>query len=175
MAKHQKTTPITPVTPVTQPDPVEDFEQEDQSQAAAAPEPELKPQLVPELETKVVSVENVLSLKRQWESQREDAIKELLKQKRLIESQLKELGFTPEPDFLPVPASSVQPFRSAEVKPMKRTKSARGGKPISSGTVCPICTVDPNNPVTGHDGRLHRGQGKRKRPFTKAEVAERGL
>lgn len=60
-----------------------------------------------------------------------------------------------------VPASRVQPFRKAKAK-------------SAGGMVCPICTVDPENPVTGHDGRAHKSQGKRKRPFTAAELKARG-
>jgi hypothetical protein len=114
----------------------------------------------------------VLSLKRSWESKKEAAIQELLKKRtsiekafheklKEIEDHLAELGYTREPDFVPVPASRVQPFRKARVK-----KSARE-------MVCPICTTDPENPVTGHDGRRHKSQGKRKRPFTAAELKVR--
>ena len=56
-----------------------------------------------------------------------------------------------------LPASRVQLFRKA------RSKSARE-------KFCPICTTDPENPVLGHDGRAHRSQGKRKKPFTKEQL-----
>jgi hypothetical protein len=112
-------------------------------------------------------------LKHDYESRREAAIQELL-QKRTeiekqfnadlaeIESHLTELGYTREPEWVPVPASKVQPFRKAKAK----SKSA-------GERSCPICTIDPEKPVVGHDGRKHKGQ-KRKRPFTAAELAALG-
>jgi hypothetical protein len=116
--------------------------------------------------------EDVLKLKHDYESKKEAAIQELLKKgtaiekafnenSKEIEGQLAELGYTREPDFVPVPASRVQPFRRATAK-----KSARE-------MVCPICTTDPENHVTGHDGRAHKSQGKRKRPFPAAELKAR--
>jgi len=116
-------------------------------------------------------VHEVLSLKRSWESKKEAAIQELLQKRteiekqfnenlKEIEDQLAELGYTREPDFVPVPASRVQPFRKARAKSAKRQ------------LVCPICTVDSEEPVFGHDGRAHKSQ-KRKRPFTAAELAAR--
>ena len=100
-------------------------------------------------------VEDVLKLKHDYEAKKEAAIQELLKKRtaiekalnedlKKIEDQLSELGYTREPDFVPVPASRVQPFRKARAK-----KSARE-------MVCPICTTDSENPVTGHDGRAHK-------------------
>jgi hypothetical protein len=110
-----------------------------------------------------------LKLKHDYESRREAAIQELLKkrtdiekefnEKRTeIEHQLEELGYVREPEWVPVPASRVQPFR----KPKAKAKSA-------TERFCPICTTDPEKPVLGHDGRRHKMQ-KRKRPFTATEL-----
>jgi hypothetical protein len=114
-----------------------------------------------------------LKLKHDYESRREAAIQELLAKRTAIEKQfnadlaeiekhLTELGYTREPEWVPVPASKVQPFRKAKAK----SKSA-------GERFCPICTVDPEKPVLGHDGRRHKMQ-KRKRPFTAAELAALG-
>src|SRR5580700_10713813 len=100
-------------------------------------------------------VAEVLELKRSWESKKDAAIQELLKKRtesekqfnenlKEIEEQLTELGYTREPEWVPVPASKVQPFRKAKAK----SKAA-------AERFCPICTVDEENPVVGHDGRAH--------------------
>jgi len=145
-----------------------------QRSAAAEEAPKETPvssEPVPEAKTETAppfSVDDVLKLKHDYESKKDAAIQELLKKRtgiekafnenlKEIEDQLAELGYTREPDFVPVPASRVQPFRKT------RAKSARE-------KFCPICTTDPENPVVGHDGRAHRSQGKRKRPFTAAEL-----
>ena len=118
-------------------------------------------------------VAEVLELKRSWESKKEAAIQELLAKRTAIEKQfnenlaeieshLTELGYTREPEWVPVPASRVQPVRKLKSKSQSAT-----------GRFCPICTIDPEKPVTGHDGRAHRSQGKRKKPFTTAELARR--
>jgi hypothetical protein len=147
-----------------------------QTHAAPAEEPKHQDAPVPPAEptaepAQVSIVDEVLSLKRSWESKKEAAIQELLKKRtaiekafnenlKEIEDQLTELGYTREPDFVQVPASRVQPFRKA------KAKSARE-------KFCPICTTDPEKPVLGHDGRKHKGQ-KRKRPFTEAELKALG-
>jgi hypothetical protein len=110
-------------------------------------------------------------LKRSWESKREAAIAELLKKRTEIEkefnenlaeieSHLTELGYDREPEWVPVPASNVQPFRKSKAKAKAKSATER---------FCPICTVDPEKPVVGHDGRRHKMQ-KRNRPFTEAEL-----
>lgn len=154
-------------TPIT-PEPVASTDPAPSTEPAPPAEPAPQP---------VSTVEDVLKLKHDYESKREAAIQELLKKRTAIEkafnenlteieSQLKELGYTKEPDWLPdvpVPASRVQPFRKVKAK----SKSARE-------MICPICTTDPENPVLGHDGRKHKSQGKRKRPFTAAELKALG-
>jgi hypothetical protein len=88
-------------------------------------------------------------LKRSWESKREAAIAELLKKRTEIEkefnenlaeieSHLTELGYDREPEWVPVPASKVQPFRKSKAKAKAKSATER---------FCPICTVDPEKPV----------------------------
>ena len=97
-------------------------------------------------------VAEALELKRSWESKKDAAIQELLAKRtaiekefnetlKEIESHLTDLGYTREPEWVPVPASKVQPFRKAK----RKSKSA-------GEMICPICTTDPENPVLGHDG-----------------------
>jgi hypothetical protein len=114
-------------------------------------------------------VAEVLELMRSWEAKKDAAIQELLAKRTAIEKQfnedlaeiekhLTELGYTREPEWVPVPASKVQPFRKAKAK----SKSA-------GERFCPICTIDPEKPVVGHDGRAHKSQ-KQKKPFTAIEL-----
>jgi hypothetical protein len=114
-------------------------------------------------------VDDVLKLKHDYESKREAAIAELLKRRTAIEKafnenlaeiehQLEELGYVREPEWVPVPASKVEPFR----KPKAKAKSKSAGERF-----CPIC-----NTTGSHDGRAHKSQ-KRKRPFSAAELAGR--
>jgi hypothetical protein len=85
---------------------------------SAEPAPSAEPALPP-----ASIVNDVLKLKHDYESKRETAIAELLKERTAIEKQfnekrteierhLEELGYVREPDWVPVPASRVQPFRS---------------------------------------------------------------
>jgi len=134
----------------------------------SVPEPKLEAAL-PTGPAKPSLVAEVLELKRSWESKKDAAIQELLAKRTAIEKQfnadlaeiehqLQELGYVREPEWVPVPASRVQPFR----KPKAKAKSA-------TERFCPICTTDPEKPVLGHDGRRHKMQ-KRKRPFTATEL-----
>jgi hypothetical protein len=134
-------------------------------EAPVDPQPVVSSEPAPQVST----VADVLRLKHDYESKREAAIQELLKKRTEIEKQfnadlaeiehqLQELGHVREPEWVPVPASKVQPFRKAKAKSKSATEK-----------FCPICTVDPEKPVLGHDGRKHKGQ-KRKRPFTAAEL-----
>lgn len=117
-------------------------------------------------------MDDVLKLKHDYQSKREAAIAELLQKRTAIEKafnenlseiehQLAELGHVREPEWVPVPASKVRPFRKAKAKSKSATER-----------FWPICTTDPENPVLGHDGRRHKMQ-KRKRPFTAAEISAR--
>jgi hypothetical protein len=141
----------------------------------SVPEPKLEAAL-PTGPAKPSLVAEVLELKRSWESKKDAAIQELLAKRTAIEKQfnadlaeiehqLQELGYVREPEWVPVPASKVQPFRKAKAK--AKSKSARQ-------RFCTICSTDPENPVTGHDRRSHRSQGKRKKPFTAAELKALG-
>ena len=117
-------------------------------------------------------VAEVLELKRSWESKKDAAIQELLAKRTAIEKQfnadlaeiekhLTELGYTREPEWVPVPASKVQPVRKPKAK-------------LARQRFCTICTTDPEKPVLGHDRRTHRSQGKRKKPFTAEELKALG-
>jgi hypothetical protein len=55
--------------------------------------------------------------------------------------------------------------------PKKSSKAAAVKTRSSSEGPCPVCNFQ-TDPV--HDGRAHRGQ-KKKTPFTKAELEERGM
>jgi len=145
------------------------------SETPVSPEPDPPPQVdaEPTVAARPSLVAEVLELKRSWEAKKDAAIQELLAKRTAIEKQfnenlaeieshLTELGYTREPEWVPVPASRVQPVRKLKSKSQSAT-----------GRFCPICTIDPEKPVTGHDGRAHRSQGKRKKPFTTAELARR--
>jgi hypothetical protein len=102
--------------------------------------------------------------KRDADKLRQEAIAELLAQRRDINRELRALGYEPEADTHEVqrPAPKSEPAGGIldllEHKPRRRI----------SGRHCGVCNVD------GHDGRAHRGQSP-KRPFTDAELAELGL
>lgn len=49
----------------------------------------------------------------------------------------------------------------------RKKRSASDRDP--SSVTCQICKI------TGHDARSHRGQGDKKRPFTKEELRDKGL
>jgi len=59
-------------------------------------------------------------------------------------------------------------------RPAKRNAIRRkaNGKGRVRDAACPICNFRTAAP---HDARKHRGQGKRKRPFTPNELADLGL
>ena len=48
----------------------------------------------------------------------------------------------------------------------------RGGPRRVKDAPCPVCQFKTSPP---HDARKHRGQGRRKKPFTAAELVEVGL
>ena len=51
-------------------------------------------------------------------------------------------------------------------------KIAKEGAKITKDAPCPICEFQTSPP---HDGRTHRNQGKKKKPFTPDELKARGL
>jgi len=171
--KSSATTAVVAETPIETPVSIEPAPSEAEPIQTPAPtEPAPQP---------ASTVEDVLRLKHDYESKREAAIAELLKKRTdlekafnenlsEIERHLEELGHDKEPAWVPVapvPASAVTPFRKAKTKTKAKSKSA-------TEKFCPICTTDPENPVFGHDGRRHKSQGKRKRPFTAAQLAALG-
>jgi type IV secretory pathway VirB10-like protein len=97
----------------------------------------------------VISVEDVLRLQDQVESYRATAIQTLLHQQQEIAEKLVRLGYGAV-----VPSSPTS----------QRPKPAVGGKAIRSDAFCKYCQIH------GHDARLHRGQGEKKRKFTQAEL-----
>ncbi len=54
----------------------------------------------------------------------------------------------------------------------KRLARTQKGDRRVKDAPCPVCEFKTNPP---HDARKHRGQGKRKKPFTPAELKEFGL
>jgi hypothetical protein len=59
---------------------------------------------------------------------------------------------------------------SEEGQPVRR--GARKGTRRVNDAPCPVCKFKTDPP---HDARRHRGQGKRKKTFTPAELKELGL
>lgn len=51
------------------------------------------------------------------------------------------------------------------------TRTQKGDRRVKDAP-CPVCEFKTN---PAHDARKHRGQGKRKRPFTPSELKEFGL
>lgn len=101
------------------------------------------------------AVERALKLQEELASLKEEAIEELLNQKKDLDFQLSQLGYREQPRYVPP------------------TSKPGVGKPIGSKPAeqkyCPICKVN------GHDGRAHRSQGADKRPFTDEERNALGL
>jgi hypothetical protein len=120
----------------------------------AEPPEEVAPQpLPPEMATtpSTVSVEDVLRLQDELESHRSAAIQTLLAQQMEIAEKLKKLGYNAPGDGA-----------------IQKAKAPVGGKAIRSDAFCKYCQVH------GHDARLHRGQGDKKRKFTAAELEQIG-
>jgi hypothetical protein len=65
------------------------------------------------------------------------------------------------------------PYQLVEGGSEPRKKAGgRGGARQTKDAPCPVCKFRTSPP---HDARKHRGQGKRKRVFTSAELKEMGL
>jgi hypothetical protein len=137
-----------------------------QRSAAAADEPpnetpvssEPVPSTEPARMPGPVSVDDVLKLKQDYESQREAAIQELLAQRNRIERQLRELGHDPEPAFLKPATVPKAPRKASAAKRTPKMPTTPGEK------FCPVC-----NSNGSHDGRAHRYQ-KKKKAFTAEEL-----
>ena len=106
-------------------------------------------------------VEDVLKMKRDWVSRRQAAIDELLRRQKAIVAQLAELDYNPEPEAAPAWVSSSAPVKRKYVR-----KTVAKKKSVSTEKLCPLCQVP------GHDLRRHKAQGRRKKAFTEAELAE---
>ncbi|MEX2284863.1 MAG: hypothetical protein WEE89_20415 [Gemmatimonadota bacterium] len=96
--------------------------------------------------------------RRESERLRADAIRELLEERKRIDSELRMLGHAGR-ELLSENVSA----RHEQDGQGRRARRA-GKKPH-----CPYCDID------GHDGRAHRGQADGKRKFTTAELYARGL
>jgi hypothetical protein len=55
---------------------------------------------------------------------------------------------------------------------VEKSSERRGGARQRSEGPCPICAFKTNPP---HDGRKHRSQGDKKKPFSAQELAQLGL
>jgi hypothetical protein len=124
--------------------------------------------------------------RREVEKARKDAIDELLKQRRAITAQLRQLGYEgdqpeetarrkgrPVADEPPPQIALVDPLASEFTPAEKilenghRRRRLTGAKTFEQA-YCSICELN------GHDLRAHRGQ-KHKRAFSAAELRQKGL
>lgn len=95
----------------------------------------------------MTKAEQVLKQMADIESLRGEAIQEILGQRKVLDDQLKTLGFE----------SGVG-------------RRPQGGRRVIDPTKpCTICKFITDPP---HDSRKHRGQGDKKRPFTPKELEE---
>jgi hypothetical protein len=112
------------------------------------------------------SIEEVLALQAQFESKRQSAISALLARIESDTAKLAKLGYKPadmEPEWVSgpaIPAESLPVLRKPSAPPTKKRKV--GGK-TATESFCKICNT------SGHDGRAHRYQPKKK-PFTNEEI-----
>ena len=120
--------------------------------------------------------------RREVERVRKEAIDELLKQRREVNAQLRQLGYDGDSQDGPRRAIAVvsdspapnmtlthaQPTSGeAIMENGHKRRRLKGGKTFDAA-FCSICQL------AGHDLRAHRGQGH-KRAFSSAELRERGL
>jgi hypothetical protein len=115
------------------------------SSVAAPPKQEIK-----RLSAMSTATEKALKAKAEMESLFQAAIDEQLGIIKEAEQRLGELGY------------------GAPTKKAGKTGITRQRDPNAPCSVCNFAT-DP-----GHDGRVHRSQGDKKKPFTAAELAEKG-
>jgi hypothetical protein len=114
--------------------------------------------------------------KREADRLRQEAIAELLQQRKDITRQLRQLGYESEPSEEPRQApgtagAAAEPDRALLLfgeLPSINSRRKRLVKKDTQSRRCPVCEVD------GHDLRAHRGQTL-KRPFSTEEMRERGL
>ena len=110
--------------------------------------------------------QEVADLKAAFELTRQEAISELLQQRAEIDKHLAALDYNPAADKPAAKKTTAEPA-AAPVKATKGKKGAKKGKKVKSAAdrFCPICEV------SGHDGRAHKSQGAKKKPFTADELA----
>jgi hypothetical protein len=105
--------------------------------------------------------QEVADMKSALEAKRIAAIEDLLQQRSEINNHLAALGYDGN-----LPAATASNGGGTGAIGSSKTKATKGKKASKTAgeRYCPICDV------TGHDARSHRSQGKRKRPFSKAEL-----
>lgn len=94
------------------------------------------------------TIDKFRELQQHAENARHEAKHEILVKAKAILAELKQLGFT---------------FQLIEHK---------GGKRAAGVGPCPVCRFETLPP---HDGRTHRGQGDKKKPFTRVQLRKLGL
>ena len=109
--------------------------------------------------------QEVADLKATFELTRQEAIAELLEQRAEIDKHLAALDYDTAADKPAAKKITAEPA-AAPVKATKAKKGKKGkrSKPAAE-RYCPICEV------SGHDGRAHKSQGAKKKPFTADELA----
>lgn len=104
-------------------------------------------------------VEKVLKQQKELDLAKKEAIKELLRQRKEIESQLAELGYEVMPTSVGKPAR-------------RKTTGKKQTRQLAADTVCKVCKFTTAPP---HDSRKHRSQGEKQKPFNEEELKELGL
>ena len=107
--------------------------------------------------------QEVADLKAAFELTRHEAISELLQQRAEIDQHLAALDYNPAADKSTVKVSAEPVAKSVKVTKAKKGKKGKKSKPAAE-RYCPICEV------SGHDGRAHKSQGAKKKPFTQEEL-----
>jgi hypothetical protein len=127
--------------------------------AIETPEPtaKIEPPIEPAKPYSAASVDELFTLKKQFEDKREEVVRSLKAELASIKQKLLDLGEDDE-EIVPVSPSRVQPFRKQTGRPRK--KAASGER------VCPVCPAEINA-ILPHDGRKHKFHRK---AFTAAEL-----
>ena len=101
-------------------------------------------------------IERIMELDKQRASLLGDAKSEILSVAKNAVAELNALGFA---------------YKLVEEGGRVNSHKTSPGEAISV-KMCPVCNFKTDPP---HDARAHRGQGKRKRPFTESELKQRGV
>jgi len=122
-------------------------------------------------------LEELNRVKKEADALRQGAIHELLKQRKEITAQLRQLGYEAEQPTVVEPKTNGQtngitPEFGDELFPSMGPRQPRR-KPLKQGRqaadrTCPVCEIP------GHDLRAHRGQINKRR-FSEAELREKGI